>query len=233
MPRQISAMLYFLTTEYKRSLVIFWSILFSTIVLSLMLSYFLNGNKDIKMVFLLSGPVYLFCAIHAFISVKQTIPFSIKMGASRKNIFISIGLFFIGLALVQTIIVNLFAEVLRFIVQTMDISTFLIIHPAQLLDNSLANRLVIDFALMLFLLSVMFVFGILFYRYGLIGGGSLGAVMAVSFIFAVAKGWMGQWISFFFESINVGLFYWIMLIALGVYLVAWFFVRRITVVRNV
>jgi len=229
--QQIKGLLYFMTVESKRSLAIFWIILVSTIMLSLMIAYFLGSNNDVKLVFMISIPTYIHCAIYAFVSVKQTIPFSIKMGASRKNIFISMGVFLITLVLIQNIFINLFYEILRFTVQALDISSFQLIHPAQLLGNSFSERLITDFAIMLCLLAVMYVLSLLFYNYGLIGGGSFGAAIVIILVFAVAKGWMAQWVAFISKSMNINFFYWMMLISLAVYVTAWALVRKINIKR--
>src|SRR5699024_5911205 len=87
MGRQIKGLLYFFIADVRYSLTIFWTILMGILVVSLIVAYFLTNVKNGMMSFTLTAPMYVYCAILGFLTVKESVPFSIKMGATRKNIF--------------------------------------------------------------------------------------------------------------------------------------------------
>ncbi|QGS68274.1 hypothetical protein CV093_05675 [Oceanobacillus sp. 143] len=65
--------------------------------------------------------------------VKESIPFVLKLGATRKNIFISFGLFFLGLALAKAILANTIQSLIVKLVDVTGIYTINFGHLAQLL----------------------------------------------------------------------------------------------------
>src|SRR5690625_5064812 len=100
MGRQLKGLLYFYMADARHSFIIFWTILMSILVLSLVASYLLADGEGF-MSLSLTAPLYVYFAIYGFLSVKEFIPSAIKMGATRKNIMISLALFFFGLAIVK------------------------------------------------------------------------------------------------------------------------------------
>lgn len=176
MGKQIGGLLYFFTTDIRQAFIIFWTILLSTLSVSFIAAYLLINVGETKMIFSLSLAVYIFCAFIGFLTVKERIPFSIKIGATRKNLFISLGIFFFGLAIVKALISN----TLQLIMEKMfHVETIAFIHPAQLLTNAWLTRVIIDTRVMFFILSVMFLLGLLFYKYGLFGGGSFVGIVVI------------------------------------------------------
>lgn len=89
MGRQIKGLLYFYMADARHSITIFWTILMSTLVITLTIYYFLKDVDGGFITLSLSVPIYIFCAILGFLTVKESIPFSLKVGATRKNIFVS------------------------------------------------------------------------------------------------------------------------------------------------
>src|SRR5690625_2543779 len=117
MGRQIKGLLYFNFTDVRYSMTIFWTILMGILVVSLTIAYILKNVEGGFMTFTLTGPMYVYCAILGFLTVKESIPFSLKRGATRKNIFISLGTFFLGISIAMTtvgstlqVMVNLFTK---------------------------------------------------------------------------------------------------------------------------
>src|SRR5690625_4111229 len=103
----MKGLLYFYITENRFSLIIFWTVLIGTLVVSMFIDYFIFNNlSDGFMAFTLPMPLYVYCGILGFLTVKQNIPFSIKMGSTRKNIFISLGIFFLGFSFAMSFLVN-------------------------------------------------------------------------------------------------------------------------------
>ncbi|WP_010097193.1 hypothetical protein [Ornithinibacillus scapharcae] len=93
MNKQMNGLLYYLVTDIRHSMKIFWAILLSILVVSVTFAYFLLGFEDGKMAFGFPFATYFFCIITGFVTVKESIPFAIKMGATRKNIYIAIAIF--------------------------------------------------------------------------------------------------------------------------------------------
>ena len=100
MSRQIKGLLYFFIANSRYSLFIFWTILMSILLVTLTISYFAQDVDNFFMTLSLTGPIYVYCAIFGFLAVKELIPFSVKIGATRKNLFIGLGIFFLGLSIV-------------------------------------------------------------------------------------------------------------------------------------
>src|SRR5699024_4291664 len=114
-----------------------WSILLGILVVSLAFAYFLTGVEgDTNFVFFLTIPMYVYAGIVGFLTVRDFIPFSIKMGATRKNMFLAIGIFFLFISVAKA----LFGTILQVLVEAfntfagIDIFTFL--HFANLLENN-------------------------------------------------------------------------------------------------
>lgn len=169
MTRQIKGLLYFFATDIRYSLMIFWTILLGILIVSLVISYFMLGVENGQLYFMFQF-IYVYCGILGFITVKESIPFSLKMGATRKNLFISLGLFFLSIALMKAVIANTLHTVILYATDITNLHSFGFMHLAQLMEDTWINRVVIDTSLMFFFLTVMFLTGLLFYRYGLLGG---------------------------------------------------------------
>src|SRR5690625_3667640 len=108
MNNQLKGLLYYFQTHMKRSFLIFWSILLGITIVTLIAAYILR-NEDGVMTITFTMPMYFFCAIYGFVIVKQWIPYFIKIGATRKNIFLGLGIFFAGV----TSIFSLMATILQ------------------------------------------------------------------------------------------------------------------------
>src|SRR5690625_5093916 len=106
MRRQIKGLLYFFITDIRYSLMVFWTILMSILLITWTIAYFLKDVEGGFMTLSLTGPMYVYCGIVGLLTVKENIPFSIKRGATRKNIFLTIGIYFLILSLMKSIIAS-------------------------------------------------------------------------------------------------------------------------------
>ncbi|WP_164670016.1 hypothetical protein [Virgibacillus doumboii] len=233
MGRQIKGLLYFYASDYRHSLTIFWTILMAIIVVSVGFTYFLSGVNDGDAFFRLSltGPMYVYCAIIGFIAVKDSVPFTIKMGATRKNLFVSMGIFFLVLSFAMAVAGAILQELVMALMNATGIDMFSFLHPAYFLENTWYTRIIIDTSIMFFFTAAMFVIGLLFYKYGLVGGGSfLGAVLVV-LLLGVAQGWLTDFVIDLVSGIDIGFFYQLLGIAVVIYGITFIFLRRITTVK--
>ncbi|SET71795.1 hypothetical protein SAMN05216389_12266 [Oceanobacillus limi] len=231
MGRQIRGLLYFYMTDIRYSLMIFWSILFGILVVSLSFSYFLLGVDDGMMAFGFPFATYFYCIFLGFITVKEGIPFSLKMGATRKNIFISIGVFFFLIALVKALVSNTLHLVTYLFKETAGIHTFHLLHPAQFMEDTWLNRVVIDTSVMFFLLVFTFVLGLLFYKFGMVGAGSVTALLVVALLLGIAQGWAVEFIVNLFADVDILFFLQVLAVGILGYLLTFVLVRRITIVK--
>src|SRR5699024_2717750 len=107
MGNQMKGSLYYFTTQAKRSLYLFWSTFGISLLASFIISVVsLQSSDETTFFFMLSFAVYVFSAFYGFISIRYELPFSIKMGATRKHFWFSRFIFFIGLTICQIIIVQ-------------------------------------------------------------------------------------------------------------------------------
>ncbi|WP_249872773.1 hypothetical protein [Oceanobacillus saliphilus] len=231
MGRQVKGLLYFFITDILYSLRIFWFILLSILVLSLTISYFLLNVENGAYYFGFSFPIYIYCGILGFLTVKESIPFSLKMGAVRKNLFISIGLFFLGLAFAKAVIANSIHTLTLAFTKRAGMHTFEFIHPAQILEDTWLNRVIIDTAIMVFMLAVMFIVGLLFYKYGLLGGGSVVGLSAVVLLVGIAQGWLIDYMIELYAAIDMLFFIQMLVGAIIIYCISFLFLRKITTVK--
>lgn len=231
MGKQIKGSLYFLITNTRYSLLIFWTILMSIMIVTLFVSYFLKGIDDSFMTLSLTGPIYVYCSILGFITVKEYIPFTIKMGATRKNLFLSIGIFFLGVSVAKAVVANVIHLIVDFINPKIGIDNFTFVHLAYFTNDTWLNRILIDSSITFFFFAVMFVIGLLFYRYGLAGGGIVVGFIVIIILTGVAQGWLIDFFIHLFKDISALFYFQLLGIGVIIYCVSFIFLRKITVVK--
>ncbi|HAM80360.1 hypothetical protein [Ornithinibacillus bavariensis] len=232
MNKQIKGLLYFYITDIRHSLLIFWSILLLVLIVSLAFSYYLLGIEDGAFTFGFPFAIYIYCIILGFLTVKETIPFAIKIGATRKNLFISLGIFFLGVALVKALVANTIQEIVLFLTKSTVLDNFKFLHPAMLVEDNWLNRVLIDTSLMFFLLAFMFIMGLLFYKYGLAGGGIVAGTLAIVFLIGIAKGWIFEFIISVSKQLDMVFFIELLGVGVVLYLFSFIFVRRVTIEKR-
>lgn len=234
MGKQIKGLLYFYISDLRYSFIIFWTILLAILFVTEIITYFLMNVDDAFMTFTLTAPMYVYCFILGFLVVKEAIPFSLKRGATRKNIFISVGIFFLGIALVKSVIAHLLAVIITFANGQMGIGSgkFMLLHLAQFLDDTWYNRFMIDVSIMFFGMTLMFLIGLLFYRYGLAGGGSVVAVLIILVLTGLAQGSLINFFVSMAKSFDMMVFLKLFGISVIIYGISMIFLRRITIEKT-
>ncbi|RKQ31390.1 hypothetical protein [Oceanobacillus halophilus] len=231
MGRQIKGLLYFFLTNIRYSVMIFWSILFGFLILSISFSYFLLGVEDGEFYFGFGFAIYFYVAVLGFMVVKDNIPFSIKMGATRRNIFVGIGLYCLVIAVAKALIGNTLQSLTLAFTEATGITTFHFLHLSSFLEDTWLNRVVIDISIMFFLFAVMFLFGLLFYKTGLAGGGVVVGILLIALLLGIAKGWVADFFTELFTDVNLVFFLQLFGVSLVLYGVSYFLLRRITIIK--
>ncbi|MEQ6388109.1 hypothetical protein RZN22_02140 [Bacillaceae bacterium S4-13-58] len=227
MGRQIKGLLYFYITDARHSFFVFWFILMSTLAATILIGSFL---KDFEMAFSLPFAIYIYGGIFGFVSVKESVPFSIKMGATRKNIFVSLGIFFLLLAFVKSVLASTLHLVVMEITKKTGM-TFLLIHPAQLISDTWLNRVFVDTIVLFLLLSLMYLLGLLVYKYGLLGGGSMVGAFIIVFLLGMGQGWLIDFIVETYHSMDYRFLFQVLLIGIIIYGLTWTMLRHISTVK--
>lgn len=229
MRRQIKGSLYFLLTNTRYSLLIFWTILMSITVITLTVSYLLKGIDNSFMTLSLTGPIYVYCAILGFLTVKESIPFSIKIGATRKNFFISLGIFFLGVSIAKSIVASIIQVFISFIKPKIGIDNFSFIHLSYLTNDTWIHRILIDTSITFLLFALMFVVGLLFYNYGLAGGGTVVAMFVIVVLVGAAQGWLLDFFIHIYQTLDYLFFWKLLFVGMIIYSISWLMMRKITV----
>lgn len=231
MGRQLKGLLYFFITDMRYSLFVFWTVLLSTLAVTLVIAYFLIGVDSGQIGFTLPIALYIYCGITGFLTVKLSIPFSIKVGATRKNVFIGMGIFFLGLSGVLGVMVNSIQSLVDFLNTKIGIESFLFMHIANLMDTTWLGRVLIDTSVMFFFLSLLFVIGLCFYKFGLAGGGSIVALLVIVILVGAAQGWLIDFFIHIYQTLNVVFFWQLLLVGILIYCISWLMMRRITIIK--
>src|SRR5699024_10899651 len=148
-----------------------------------------------------SIPMYAFAAAVGFWVVKNIIPYLVKMGITRLSIYLGTGIMFLFLVIFNGTNANTM-EFLGSNIIGSDINSGVnitfgnknISSTSALIElfakDTLWNRFVIDVSIQFFALAVGFMFGMIFYRYKLIGGASVFALLLFIFIYSINSGWL-------------------------------------------
>lgn len=239
MGHQLKGTLYYLYANVRFPLTVFWVIISSILALSIISSYLMSEGT---ISFQLSLSVYIFCSIIGTWTVKSAIPYALKLGSTRKNLYVSLGIYFLGFAIVNSLLAN----VLNGLVSTIfgieslggmgeitkanGTETFTFFHIAQFIEgNSWFTYIMIDIVICFFLLIVAYIIGLFFYKYGLIGGFGLLGLAMFTLIFTTAKGWLSEFLITIFSDFSIVFFYQLFVVALIIYMVTFILIRRITI----
>lgn len=233
MNNQIKGMLYYYTQDQKYNSKVFWTILVATTVAMSILAYFLMDVGDAQFYFAIPFATYTNVCIIAFQTVKKNIPFNLKMGAIRKNIFLSYLYFFVGYSAIVSIIGNTLQWVIEGSHHLFGISNYTFVHLAMFLTDTWFTRTVIDTFVMFFLMGLFFLIGLLFYRLGLLGGGIiLGAFLVIS-LYGLFEGWLIDAFATILSDPSMFTFAMVFLTGIGLYVISYPFIQKITVLKKV
>lgn len=232
MGRQINGLLYFYFANFRHSIIIFWTILMGILMVSLTFSYFMKDIEDGFMTMSLTVPMYIYCAILGFLTVKEAIPFSLKRGAIRKNIFVSLAVFFFVLSFAQAVVGSTIQVIVDFFNTKVGIDMFSFQHLAYFTTDTWLHRIFIDTSVMFFFFSVMFVIGLLFYRYGLAGGGAVIGLFVIIVLTGVGQGWLIDFLVEQFRTLDHMFYFQLFIIGVIFYVFSILLLRNITIVKK-
>ncbi|GAA0340247.1 hypothetical protein GCM10008967_33260 [Bacillus carboniphilus] len=216
MNKQMKAVLTFSLFDIRQPLTIFWSVLIGFMLLGTGISFTL-GQGTI-MIFSSSVAVYIFCGISGFLTVRDTFPYNLKMGGTRRNYFVGISLYFLLLAIVMSAFHNVMITIFDKLVDVLKINGIQFFHFSTLtgLQDTWILRFFIDGVLALFVLIFFFFLGVMFFRFGLIGGYSVIAICAIAIILPQGR---DRLIEFFIGfATNDAILQYIWLLGIGVVL---------------
>ncbi|NLI68411.1 MAG: hypothetical protein GX374_07185 [Bacilli bacterium] len=237
MGRELQGVLYYYLTNVRHAFLIFWLVIVAIFILSIVLDA-LVGGENMTIHFNLSFPIYIFAAALGFIVVKSTLPYLIKMGATRKIIYIGTVIFFIVFSSINALLANDLNWLLRKLtkseigggfIYTNGEQTTTFNHIADFLErDNFLYQIIVDLSLSFFFITVFFIIGLMFYRFGLLGGFLFVGVIAFTFIYGMADGWLAEFFIDIFSDFTIAFFYQLALVGFGVYLLSFFLLRRYT-----
>lgn len=238
MSQQFYGSTYLITTYMRKNVILFWIILLAFFFIT-GVAGLLIGGKNVTVSFDFSIPIYIFGAIVGFVIVKNCVPYLIKMGSTRTNVFLSFGAAFLGISLLNSILantINLLSEKVLgliksgvFVIYTGD-EEISFTHIAELIsEDTLLNRVIIDLSISFFLISCMFLLGLIFFRFGPVGGFlSLGAFFII-FLLSISNGWLEKVFVNLFTQFEFSFFYKTFLAGLFIYALSFLLFRRIKI----
>ncbi|HZW68278.1 MAG TPA: hypothetical protein VFF20_06705 [Pseudogracilibacillus sp.] len=241
MQKDIKGVLYFLSVNVRYPLGVFWTILFSIYLISILFSV-ISSNENV--LFQASIPIYIFCLVLGMWTVKNTIPYLLNMSVTRKLIFISVGIYFLLLAIFQAVLANILTVIISLLgmkAMSGEISlidgdkefTFYFTHLSQFLENdSLMNQIMIDSIICFVALSSMFFVGLIFYRFGLVGGFSFLGALFIVYILSIARGSFIDLMTYFIDNYSMALYFQLFGLGFLLYLLSFIVLRRVTTISS-
>ncbi len=238
MIQDIKGVFHFLMVNIRHPFIIFWMIVIAFYIISLTLTFILGAEG---VLFQASFPIYIFCAVVGLWLVKNTVPYLIKLGVTRKLIFLSYGLFFILLAIVQSVLANF---LMRFTTLTGKTAigghvffesgstdaSFAFYHLSQFLPKDIfLTQVIVDVIVCFAGLSLTFLIGLIFYRYGLVGGFSFLATLFLLFIGSIAKGYFVDLVKYIVNNYTLTIYFALFGCSVVIYAISYFFLRRLTI----
>lgn len=179
MRKELKAMLYYFVLDYRYTFLIFWAILLGTLVaFTLIGSMFENSS-----IIVLTGPVgMIFCVICGLNLPKETFPFCIKMGVTRHQYLVGSAVFVLLFALIMSVVHLVVKNVFEWLLTTFGIEGISHYSMLQFLSvpETMGNELWVLAVLNLLGVSLGFLIGTVFYRFGLTGG--FGAIALLFFL---------------------------------------------------
>lgn len=241
MLKDLKAVIQYLTLNVRYPFTIFWSILLAIFLISFLLST-INGSPHL--LFQASIPIYIFCLVLGMWTVKNTIPYLLKMSVTRKLIYAAIGIYFLLLAAVQALLANTLIKIVDLTGKTAitgDVSfhngsedfSFQFYHLSQFLQNdSFLTQVTIDTIIAFSALSAMFFIGLIFYRFGLVGGFTTISALFFIYIVSIAQGSFIELVNYIFTNYSMTLYFQLLTISIIIYLLSFPILRRLTITSN-
>lgn len=179
---------YVFFQSYKKENIIFWCILFSIVFLTIFLDLFFGNYVSFPVI--ISIPVYIFYSIMASKILNRTMPYFLKLGLSRIQYVLHLGLFFLAWSIAGAFIIAS-TQIITFLSKLLDVKEIFFLHPILLIDTThpFMLTLALDVVLLLFCLISGLLLNVVFYRLGTIGGFSFIGILALIPIMIVIFEW--------------------------------------------
>jgi hypothetical protein len=233
MNNQVKGLIYYYGQNLKYNSKIFWTILIATTLATGILAYFLMDVEGSQFYWAFPIATYTNVCIIAFQSVKKDIPFGLKMGATRKNIFLSYLYFFFSYSLFMALASSTVQWIFEGLFNLVGITNYTFTHPAMLLTDMWFTRTVVDTFIMFFLMALLFLVGLLFYQSGLLGGGIFLGVFLVIALYGLFDGWLIDAFAQVLPDASILTFLLLFLIGIGLYLLSYPLVQKMTIMQKV
>lgn len=237
MSRQFKGTLYYLFADVRYTLTVFWIILIIIAGLLITIQTIFPGEEN-EIAFSISFPIIIFASVIGFLTVKKSIPYMVRIGATRNCVYVSVFIFFVCLTLFNAVLaflINLTITVIsgKEVVQGFIISSetgqFSIKHLAQFLGDSPFYQIIVDGSIALFMAVTMFLIGLVFYRFQLIGGFIFLGSGFVAFILSAVGGWIEKIFVYIFENYNLMIYGNLLALSVFIYLISYLLIKRIAV----
>ncbi|CEI81401.1 hypothetical protein J18TS1_22420 [Oceanobacillus oncorhynchi subsp. incaldanensis] len=232
MNNQIKGMFYYYTVDVVRTAKIFFSILTGIIIASAIICYLLLGVDEFKMYFAIPFATYFNVGIVGFQLVKGNVPFGLKMGATRKNMYVMQLYFMFAYSLAIAFIGSTLQQVTEWLFQAVGVTNYIYVHPAMFLTDNWIMRIVVDALVMFLIMAVLYYIALLFYRTGLVGGGTVLGVLMVVTLYGAFEGWLVDAVVNLFSDVTIMTFVSMFFIGIVFYLIGFPFMRKITIVNR-
>ncbi|WP_338786818.1 hypothetical protein [Metabacillus sp. FJAT-53654] len=224
MKEELKAILYYMFTEMKFSLMIFWSILLSSIVVLFVLADFAFRNVVIST----SIATYVFCGFVGFLVTKKNLPFCIKFGATRNSFHLSASIFLLLLSIGLAIVNEIVTSIVNYTQDLLLVDGILIFEPAKLLVNtpSFGFSILFDSFIIFVVLTIGYLLGSIVYRFGQIGGFiTLACVLLFNFLPFVQDAISHFFQGFLNEDMNIN-FVFLIIFSFILLIINWFIIKK-------
>src|SRR5699024_5072769 len=126
--REMKSILYYLLVNVRRTFIIFWIILTSIYMVSMIFSFIVNNEHVFFQAYF---PVYIFSMVIGMWTVKNALPYLLKMGITRKMMYGSIWLYFFIFAVVNVLLAHLYSFITSLLNRTQTGGTFTIVNGVE------------------------------------------------------------------------------------------------------
>ena len=220
---------YILFQSYKKHNIVFWSILFSIVLLSFFLDAFFG--QYISFAITISIPVYIFYSSMATKILNRTLPYFLKLGLSRQQYMLHVGLFFISWSLAGALIIASSHKMISYVSSLLNVKDIIIIHPILFFNSShsFLQTVAMDTILLFFCLCSGLLLNVVFYRLGILGGYSLIGLFALVPIVMVIFEWYSPLFEFLAHSSIIVIFGSVLIFSVFLYLLITASMRRVSV----
>ncbi|MBB6455400.1 sensor histidine kinase YesM [Salirhabdus euzebyi] len=219
---QLKGTLTIIWLESKRNFLIFFMVLLSIIVVSVIFSIvgifqnaFINTN----------APVMVYAAILGAQLYRLTFNYGISFGVTRKNFYYGAVTGILGIAVTLALLHNTIYFLVDKLLETFHVELRLLNFYSYLIEESIVSYLWLDFTILLFFLAVGLLFSVIWFRYGLVALYiSIGAFLMTLLVPFTLELWQ-QFIKLLMTSENLYHFGWLAIISVGLFLLGFPMVR--------